>query len=988
MKSPAPGHPSTAGFWGLGRQVLAPALAALLLLAVILLWGANFAFLQQAREGDLARVARHAKIAKLLMESRLPHESAGAILTEMKNLGLDTAEFLPSTSPPAGPNPRHIPQQSLVEAWVTVNAPDGKPAGILRLRRPDDSSRIMLAATRRFAAAFVLGGLALCGVFLWATRVLVVARIERLTGQILALSPDARPSAAASGDPVANLSTAIAECSASVRKEREALHLLLAGHGEAACLGTAEGEIIEFNDAYCKLLGKAREELIAQNYLDQIPPAERTDVVNSLRRIGPGNPDHIIEHRVVSRDGKVRWMRWRNIALPAGADKAPRILSFGTDITAEKAAYAALDELRCAFDQMQSLARTGSITWDFARDRMEWTAEAARLLGIRDGSAEPSLDTLLAAVCPEHRDTLGDLFRRARETGDPFEMEFCIGQPGKYRTYLQSRAEVRADRKTKLLSHLTCTLRDVTGLRQAQEAQAREFRFREAVEGAVGVGIVVMNRECLPQSANRTFLQMIGWTEDELRAMRPPYPFWPEEDLPAIEEALRLTMAGDSPPGGFELKFRHKDGKIFDVLVNTVGLFADNGEHLGHVSSITDITSVQETRRGLSKAEAAVRKELAFRKAVEGALRLGIWVSDMQGRVEDINAQFLEMTGLTREEVLAQKPPFSWWPPEHIPSIQKAFDQFVAGQAPPGGFEFTFRHKDGSRFDVLDLVAPMLDADGRQTGWISSLVDVTNIQKTRRQLLEANEILSVATDVAELGVWILEPVACRAEWSRRSFALFGDPDGRDSTETYHRVVPPAERERSDAYLHQVVKSGESIGRNEMDAVWPDGSIHRIASHFRVIREEKTGATVIVGIHRDITGFLRREQDLRSALERQRIAIESAGLGVWDWNPRTGKLTWDRRSFAIFGHPDSTGEQAVWQATISPEEREALARKMKSLASGHETSGSDRITVHWPDGQPRLVVSNYSIIRDEAGEAVAVIGVNRNATAEEQSGCEG
>ena len=985
MKSPAPGHPSTAGFWGLGWQVIAPALAALLLLAVILLWGANFAFLQQARQGDLDRVARHARIAKLLLESRLPHESAGTILAEMKTLGLDTAEFLPFAQPPAGPNPRHIPQQSFVEAWVTVNAPDGKPAGILRLRRPDDSSRIMLAATRRFAAAFVLGGLALCGVFLWATRALVVARIERLTKKILALAADAHPSTPASGDPVANLAAAVEGCSASLQNEREERRLLLSGHSEAACLGTPDGTLLAVNDAYCRIFGKARDEIVGRNYLDLIPAADRTDVINSLRRIGSENPEHTVEHRIVLPDGGTQWMRWRNIALPDSGGGVPRIASFGVDITAEKDASAALDGLRCAFDQMQSLASTGSITWDFTRDRMEWTAEAARLLGMEDGSAEPSLDTLLAAVCPEHRDPLGDLFRRARETGDPFEMEFCIGRPGKNRTYLQSRAEVRADPKTKLLSHLTCTLRDVTSLREAQEAQAREFHFREAVEKAVGVGIVVMGREGLPRSANQAYLRMIGYAEEELLAMRPPYPFWPEEDTPALEEALRLALAGQSPPGGFELKFRHKDGKIFDVLVNTVGLFSDNGEHLGYVSSITDITAIQETRRELSGAGAALRKELAFRKAVEGALRLGILVSDMQGNTEDINAQFLEMTGLTREEVLAQKPPFSWWPQECIPSIQKAFDQFVAGEAPPGGFEFTFCRKDGSRFDVLDLIAPMLDAEGRQVGWISSLVDVTNIQRTRRQLLEANEVLSVAADVAELGVWVLEPMACRAEWSRRSFALFGDPDGRDAIETYLRAVPPAERERSDAYLLQVLESGGSIGRNEMDAVWPDGSIHRIASHFRVIREEKTGAIVIVGIHRDITGFLRREKEMRSALERQRIAIESAGMGVWEWNPRTGKLTWDRRSFAIFGHPDGTDEGAVWQSAISPEEREALTHKMKSLVAGRETSGSDRIKVRGPDGQTRSVVSNYSIIRDEAGEAVAVIGVNRDATAEEEPG---
>ena len=984
MNSNARARANIAGFWGFGLQIVAPALAAVMLLAVAYLWVSDFALLRQAREIDMARVDRYAKFSKMVLESSIATRPVQDIINDIHGLRLDIVEFLPPSQPPPGPNVRFIPQQSLVEAWQLVNGPDGKPAGFVRIRRVDDSFRVWTAATRQFTAALALSGLVLCAVFVWTTRVLIIAKVKHLRDKIHALAPAAqRDTLPFSADPVASLASAFGNYAASVRKEREEHRVFLDRHTESACITTDQGILLEVNAAFCSILGKTRKELIGRSLLDLVPAADRTEAVHALHRLSAKNLVNVVEHRIVLPDGSLHWMRWRETALFDDSGEK-RILAFGTDITREKELEAKTDGLQRAFDQMQSLARTGSLTWDLARDRMEWTAEAARLLRVDNLADGASLETLLGVVCPEHRETLAGFFRRARETGDPFEFEFCVGQPDKDRRYLQSRAEVRADPKTKLLTLLTCTLHDVTALREAESAKLRESMFREAVESAVGVGIVVLDKEGLPISANPSYLQMIGYTEDELRAMRPPYPFWPEEDLPAFEEALRLSLAGQSPPGGFELRFRHKDGQMFDVLINTVELRSESGEHLGYVSSITEITAIQKTRRKLAAAEALARKELAFREAIEKAFKMGVYVTDMSGNALSVNDGFAAMTGLTKEEIIAQKPPLSWWPEEELSNIKQAWKSvFISGKFPPDGLEMTFCRKDGTRFDVLDLLAPLRDAEGRQTGWISSVIDITKIQQTRRRLVEINEVLSVAAEVAEAGVWVMDMSFCRNEWSRRSFALHGDPDGRDPAETYFRAVPPAERERSDAYLRQVVESGESDGHNEMDVVWPDGSVHRISSHFRVIRDEKNGAIVIVGIHRDITGFIRREQELRSALERQRIAAESAGLGVWDWNPRTDKLTWDRRSFAIFGHPDGTDEEAVWQATISPEERDALTRKMKSLVAGAETSGSDSITLRWPDGQIRSVISNYSVIRNAEGEAVAVIGINRDVTAEEQ-----
>jgi PAS domain-containing protein len=93
---------------------------------------------------------------------------------------------------------------------------------------------------------------------------------------------------------------------------------------------------------------------------------------------------------------------------------------------------------------------------------MEWTGETFRLLGLNPEDTTPTLDRFLGAVLPADREPLRRLFERARENGDPFEHEFRAILPDGSTSVLQSRAEVRADAKTKILDQLTCTLRDIT----------------------------------------------------------------------------------------------------------------------------------------------------------------------------------------------------------------------------------------------------------------------------------------------------------------------------------------------------------------------------------------------------------------------------------------------------------------------------------------------------------------------------------------------
>ena len=720
-------NPSGApAFWG------ALAVATCVLIALLLVF--HGIVLPQARERDLNRIKLYIGLAKHLLEAdAVAGVGTEQTLEKIRKLGLTNPEILPLENIPVRKSPSYIAPQSQVEAWEIFRGPDGQAAGVVRITRWDDTTRWALGILRLTVAILAVGGLLVIAATILITYLpltLSLQRLATLTRSKFGLPPADHRRGAQS--PLHDLELALETAADKVLREDGQRQRLLENHAEVACLGTTDGRLLEVNNAYCRLFGKTREQLIGTSYLDLIPPADRTEVVNSLLKLSARHPANTMTHRALSPTGKVLWLRWRDSAIFDDAGKVKEVASFGLDVTTEHELAEQNERQQLAFAQMQSLARTGCLAWDITRDKMDWTDETWRLLGLDKHASQPSMDHLLAVVTPSDRGPLRELFRRARENGDPFEYEFRCSLPDGSRRTVQSRVEVRADPKTKLLDQLTCTLHDITALRDAEASTKRELRFRQAIEHSLGTGIVVIdeNGKCL--LVNPAFCEMTGWPAEELTGQPAPYCYWPEEERPAIREAFERTLRGEAAPDGMELRFCRKNG---------------------------------------------------------------------------------------------------------------------------------------TRFDVLIKVAPLLDNEDRPLGWLGTVTDITSIQHIRRDLLATNERLRIAQDVAEFGIWDWDPVKNILHWDRKSFALFGHPEATDAQAVWLQVHSEAEQERLTGELNRLIAAGGSRGRDLIHARWPDGTRHDIASNYVILRDQSGRATRVLGLNHDVTGEPEKARDWRRRLGR-------------------------------------------------------------------------------------------------------------------------
>ncbi|WP_439587631.1 PAS domain-containing sensor histidine kinase [Hydrogenophaga sp.] len=165
----------------------------------------------------------------------------------------------------------------------------------------------------------------------------------------------------------------------------------------------------------------------------------------------------------------------------------------------------------------------------------------------------------------------------------------------------------------------------------------------------------------------------------------------------------------------------------------------------------------RHTRRRV-QAQQALMAETNFRRAMENSMLTGMRALDMQGRITYVNPAFCSMTGWTEGELVGRTAPFPYWPEEDHDQLAARLEDELRGRSTPGGFEVRVRRRDGSIFDARMYVSPLIDPKGHQTGWMTSMTDITEPKRIREELSASYErfttvleSLDSAVSVAPLG---------------------------------------------------------------------------------------------------------------------------------------------------------------------------------------------------------------------------------------------
>ena len=176
--------------------------------------------------------------------------------------------------------------------------------------------------------------------------------------------------------------------------------------------------------------------------------------------------------------------------------------------------------------------------------------------------------------------------------------------------------------------------------------------------------------------------------------------------------------------------------------------------------------------------QSALATETNFRRAMENSMLTGMRAMDMEGRITYVNPAFCQMTGFTDTDLIGRRPPFPHWPPDRFEENARLLQQELQGRSPAGGIEVKVMRKDGSLFDARMYVSPLVDPKGQQTGWMTSMTNITEAKRIRDQLSASHERFTTVLEGLDAAVSVLSVQQGELLFANRSYRLWFGADSQ------------------------------------------------------------------------------------------------------------------------------------------------------------------------------------------------------------------
>lgn len=333
-----------------------------------------------------------------------------------------------------------------------------------------------------------------------------------------------------------------------------------------------------------------------------------------------------------------------------------------------------------------------------------------------------------------------------------------------------------------------------------------------------GLGFEVMEL-CLPESEGGVLVgfTVVTYSLQELLNERLGSSFGRRSEIAFTEpDGTRLAIAGSQtrglrlftsrqlvnlPGNALVLRMDGRRGEqnlfpnVLTALVTTMS-----------IALFTVMILLAKDSRRRMKAERDLAEALAFRKAMEDSLVTGLRARDLEGRITYVNPAFCQMVGMQADEIIGRNAPMPYWPPEMVDEYKQRQAIRLAGNLPPReGYESVFMRQDGTRFHVLIIEAPLISAQGAQTGWMSAVIDISEqrrieeVSRAGQERLQATARLATVGEMASLLSHELnQPLAAIASYANGSLNLLNDPTAVPQTlEDVHmalgRIAEQADR---------------------------------------------------------------------------------------------------------------------------------------------------------------------------------------------------
>jgi PAS domain S-box-containing protein len=348
-----------------------------------------------------------------------------------------------------------------------------------------------------------------------------------------------------------------------------------------------------------------------------------------------------------------------------------------------------------------------------------------------------------------------------------------------------------------------------------------------------------------------------------------------------------------------------------------------------------------------------------------------IGIHDQKGQLLYISPSMEKLAGWNDEEMIGQSF-FELVHPNDRAVIYSAFSACVE-QGKEATADWRIRCKSGAYSWLETNAAAIKDEEDRVSGVVFSSRDITERKQFEEAFRESEERFRNICNTAPIGISIirkerlvyLNPAAMR---------MYGYDNMREVFNLHWAdFIAPGQKEAALEMCRQRMAGGEAPISKDLVGLRKDGSEFMCAVSIDLIKLPQGVGTIF--FFQDLDARKKAEEALRRSEERLQLCLRGNGDGIFEWDPRTGKVNFSDRIAEMFGY--SATEVALgidaWENLLHPDDKAAVLAVLHDHLDGKSDHYEIELRFRTKSGAYKWILARGQISgRDDTGRPLRMI----------------